>query len=382
MSGDAARAFITLISVCPPASARAPSFDASSSSASATDPGFAYSTSRSSIAAILRVDAGIRLPKRPARTAGTHSEDLREDRDCGLVRRGRTEVESGRARRCAPARPRRRLPRAAARAAAPGCGASRASRRRTPRSRARRGTSGRSNLSSCVRTTTAVAASGIDVRQRLVRPEDEDLVGARHPLGRGEARRGRRRRSSASRAASPPRRAPRRCRSRRRRRVAEAGRSRRRRPSGPRARTRDCGRGAARPARAPGRGASRRRSSPATTVRTTSRLSSPEYGSTNTSISPPHGRPTPNAMSSVMPYVTSRGSPPREHLLRSQDRRRSRRSRSRRSPRGCRRRGRRASTRPAAAPSSASRRPSRRRPAAASRPSAQSSRARASYRPR
>src|SRR2546430_3289610 len=53
MSGDAARAFMTLITVCPPASARAPSLDASSSKASATDPGFAYSTSRSSIAAIL-----------------------------------------------------------------------------------------------------------------------------------------------------------------------------------------------------------------------------------------------------------------------------------------------------------------------------------------
>ncbi len=39
MSGDAARAFITLISVCPPASARAPSFDASSSSASRHGPG-------------------------------------------------------------------------------------------------------------------------------------------------------------------------------------------------------------------------------------------------------------------------------------------------------------------------------------------------------
>src|SRR3954452_5368100 len=54
MSGDAARAFMTLISVWPPASARAPSLAASRLSASATDAGFAYSTSRSSTGAILR----------------------------------------------------------------------------------------------------------------------------------------------------------------------------------------------------------------------------------------------------------------------------------------------------------------------------------------
>ena len=53
MSGEAARAFMTLMIVCPPASARAPSFAASSSRASATDPGLAYSTSRSSTRAIL-----------------------------------------------------------------------------------------------------------------------------------------------------------------------------------------------------------------------------------------------------------------------------------------------------------------------------------------
>src|SRR3954452_8164100 len=105
MSGDAARIFMTLISVCPPASARAPSFDASSSSASATDPGFAYSTSRSSIAAILsrsayrlRVDAGACLSKRPAGTAGAHSKDLGEDGDGGLLRRSGAEVEPGRPR--------------------------------------------------------------------------------------------------------------------------------------------------------------------------------------------------------------------------------------------------------------------------------------------
>src|SRR5512132_2034318 len=96
ISGDAARAFMTLISVCPPASARAPSFDASSSKASATDPGFAYSTSRSSIAAILRVDAGTRLPKQPAGAARAHSEDLSEDRHGHLLRRRCTEIEPGR----------------------------------------------------------------------------------------------------------------------------------------------------------------------------------------------------------------------------------------------------------------------------------------------
>src|SRR4029453_9501381 len=98
MSGDAARAFMTLISVCPPASARAPSFDASTSKASATDPGFAYSTSRSNIAAILRVDAGTRLAKQPAGAPRAHSEDLSEDRHGHLLRRRRTEVEAGRSR--------------------------------------------------------------------------------------------------------------------------------------------------------------------------------------------------------------------------------------------------------------------------------------------
>ena len=48
-SGDAARAFITLMIVWPPASARAPSFSASRSIASASDSGRAYSTSRSSM---------------------------------------------------------------------------------------------------------------------------------------------------------------------------------------------------------------------------------------------------------------------------------------------------------------------------------------------
>ena len=41
-------------------------------------------------------------------------------------------------------------------------------------------------------------------------------------------------------------------------------------------------------------------------------------GSTKTSISPPHGSPMPSAMSSVMPYVSSRGVAAGEHLLRGE----------------------------------------------------------------
>src|SRR5258705_13250183 len=48
-SGEPARAFITLIRVCPPASARAPSSERSNSIASPSDPGRAYPTSRRSI---------------------------------------------------------------------------------------------------------------------------------------------------------------------------------------------------------------------------------------------------------------------------------------------------------------------------------------------
>src|SRR6476659_5688585 len=48
-SGDAARAFMTLISVCPPASARAPSCSERRRTASWTLAGRAYSTSRRSM---------------------------------------------------------------------------------------------------------------------------------------------------------------------------------------------------------------------------------------------------------------------------------------------------------------------------------------------
>src|SRR4051812_19637648 len=98
MSGEAARAFITLISVWPPASARAPSFAASSSRASATDPGFAYSTSRSSIGAILqgRVNPALHVPQPPALATRARGDDLAEDRDRRLGRGVRADVETGR----------------------------------------------------------------------------------------------------------------------------------------------------------------------------------------------------------------------------------------------------------------------------------------------
>src|SRR3954452_6769852 len=98
MSGEAARAFITLISVWPPASARAPSSDASSSRASATDRGLAYSTSRSSTSAILQrgVNAGFRVLQSPAGATRARGEDLAEHRDSGLGRRVRPDVESRR----------------------------------------------------------------------------------------------------------------------------------------------------------------------------------------------------------------------------------------------------------------------------------------------
>src|SRR5438105_1428082 len=104
-SGDAARAFITLISVWPPASARAPSCRASSEIAAATDAGFAYSTSRSSTGAILRIllfardrfrmDPVRRVLQRAACPAGPHGEQLRQDRQRGLGRRLGADVEAG-----------------------------------------------------------------------------------------------------------------------------------------------------------------------------------------------------------------------------------------------------------------------------------------------
>src|SRR6478672_10743129 len=189
MSGDAARAFMTLISVCPPASARAPSFDASSSKASATDPGFAYSTSRSSIAAILRVDAGTRLPKQPAGTAGAHGQDLSEDRHGHLLRRRCAEVEAGRPRDAIqvllwhafleeqPASP-LLVPARAEPAEVERLGRERALHQREV------------ELVVVRQYDDRGCGVGHDVRERLVGPENEELVGARHPLSCREPRTG------------------------------------------------------------------------------------------------------------------------------------------------------------------------------------------------
>ena len=68
--------------------------------------------------------------------------------------RARTDPRCGRCRRPRP------LPRAAARAAAPGCASSRARRCRRPRCESAAWSAGRSNLSSWVSTTTAVPMSG------------------------------------------------------------------------------------------------------------------------------------------------------------------------------------------------------------------------------
>ena len=104
---------------------------------------------------------------------------------------------------------------------------------------------------------------GRDLRERLLGPRDDQLVGARDPLGASRTWRARRRRSSSSRAASRRGRAPRRCRRRRRRAGAAAARRPPRRRCGRRARASGCGRRGsarrrARPARAGRRRSSRR----------------------------------------------------------------------------------------------------------------------------
>ena len=65
-SGEAARAFITLTSVCPPASARAPSSAASNATASSTVFGRAYCTSRRSIGAFSNTGHRLRRERRPS----------------------------------------------------------------------------------------------------------------------------------------------------------------------------------------------------------------------------------------------------------------------------------------------------------------------------
>ena len=109
---------------------------------------------------------------------------------------------------------------------------------------------------------------GRDLRERLVRPLDDQLVRARDPLARSRTSRVRRRRSPSSRAASPRGRAPRPCRPRRRRAAAAAA------PyhsantfDAVRARAAGCGRrgSARRTGRAPPPARRRRRSPPSTT---------------------------------------------------------------------------------------------------------------------
>src|SRR6478672_8398498 len=194
LSGEAARAFITLISVWPPASARPQSFAARS--ASATDPGFAYSTSRSSIVAILsrsghrlRVDAGARRSQRPAGTAGPHREDLGKDGDGGLLGRARAEVEPGGAGDA-----RQVLFRHAffeEQPAPPFLVPARAEPAEVERlGRKCAAYEGEVELVVVRQDDDRGRGIGGDLRQRLVRPEHEELVCARDPLGRGEARPG------------------------------------------------------------------------------------------------------------------------------------------------------------------------------------------------
>src|SRR3954465_7028017 len=189
MSGEAARAFITLISVWPPASARAPSFAASSSKASATDPGFAYSTSRSSTSAILQrgVNAGFRVLQPSAGATRARGEDLAEHRDGGLRRRVRADVE--------PRRPGDPIELVvgdsllAQEAAAALLVAPRADPPDVEGIAREGGADQRQVELVVVREHDHRGAEvGLDGSHRLVRPGHEQLVGARDPVGRGEAR--------------------------------------------------------------------------------------------------------------------------------------------------------------------------------------------------
>src|SRR4051794_31151082 len=83
-SGEAARAFMTLIKVCPPASARAPSFAARAVSASSTDCGRAYSTSRRSIETRLRAESN-NLVKNVRRVAILGGGKIGESLVAGLL---------------------------------------------------------------------------------------------------------------------------------------------------------------------------------------------------------------------------------------------------------------------------------------------------------
>ena len=109
---------------------------------------------------LLGMDPLLRFLELAAVAAHPDGERLGEDRERGLRLRLRADVEAARARRCGRSRPRRHLPRAAARGGAPGCGASRVRRRRTRRTRAPPSAPARRTCRRASRTTMAVAWSG------------------------------------------------------------------------------------------------------------------------------------------------------------------------------------------------------------------------------
>src|SRR5947209_5070405 len=189
MSGDAARAFMTLMSVCPPARARAPSFAASSSSASATEPGFAYSTSRNSMRAILSrcVNPALRVAQPAAVAARPRRDDLREDRHGGLSRRVGADVETGR-----PGDARELVVGHAVLAedtAPPLLVAVRADPADVERVACERAADHRQVELVVVREHHDRGADvRLDLRERLVRPEEKQFVGAGNPLARRKAR--------------------------------------------------------------------------------------------------------------------------------------------------------------------------------------------------
>ena len=189
---------------------------------------------------------------------------------------------------------------------------------------------------------------GRDLRERLLRPRDDQLVRARDPLAPSRTSRARRRRSSASRAASPPRTAPRRCRPRRRRAGAAAARRSRRTPSAA-AELEDAvavladqlvglverllRHAVAEPLAALDHehvraerlaldhGEEDRALLALDGLRAAGRQRVTRARSTKTSISPPQGRPTDQACSSAIPYERSCGVPARAPRARSRRRR-------------------------------------------------------------
>src|SRR5436190_2195358 len=200
-SGEAARAFITLISVWPPARARAPSCSASIASASATDEGFAYSTSRRSTARSypgasggrdrlrrgLDVDSRLRSAGRAAGAAGAEGQGLGEDRGRRLSGRLGADVQPagpgdpvdvlvGDAGLAEPLAPPLLVAARAERADVESVARERAGQRRQV------------ELVVMGEDDHGRAEIRLHLGERLLRPGDDDLVGARHPLAGREAR--------------------------------------------------------------------------------------------------------------------------------------------------------------------------------------------------